>query len=71
MNVKKWSDSAENLYGYIFSPEEHDSYDRILLFWPSEGFICHCDVKYDVKYHKMAQKSNEIMLERQQMVQLN
>ena len=28
--------------------------------------LCHCDVKYDVKYHKVAQKSNEMMLERQQ-----
>ena len=66
MNVNKWWYWAENLYVSIFSTEEHDSYVRILLFWLPEGFICHCDVIFDVKYHKVAQKSNEMMLERQQ-----
>ena len=37
----------------------------------SEGLRPHCDVKYDVRYHKMAQKSNEIMLEHQQMIKLS
>ena len=34
----------------------------------SEGLRPHCDVKYDVRYQKINQKSNEIMLERQQMI---
>ena len=36
-----------------------------------EGLNCHCDVKYDVRYDKMAKKSIQMMLVCQQMIRFS
>ena len=37
LECQKWSNWAENLYGYIFSPEERYGGVKILTFWLNEG----------------------------------
>ena len=70
-NANKWSNWAENLYRYIFSPEERDGGVRIMIFRIFGGLRRDCDVKYDVRYYKIAQKFIQMMLECQQMIELS
>ena len=61
---------AENLYGYIFSPEECDAGVRIMIFRLFGGLKRHWVVKHDVRYHKIAQNFIQMMLECQQMIEM-
>ena len=57
------------MYEYIFS-EECDDGVRI-IFRLFGGLKRHCVVKHDVKYHKIAEKFIEMMLECQQIIELS
>ena len=59
------------MYRYIFSPEERDGGVRIMIFRIFGGLRRDFDVKYDVKYYKIAQKFIQMMLECQQMIELS
>ena len=48
--------------------KEHDGVARILIFFDSIGLQHHCDVKYDMRYHKLAHEFIQVILECQQII---